>query len=263
MVHIIVVRQKYTISTFPPELTWPPLPNTILECANCMVYGCYRGVLIGPCRNCADEYEGQYGVGLFLNARETDQMGDSDDWQPLAFGQLHPDRVKSMIDQSLGPTGYAINSGMYDRHDLDLFPCCIARRDAYSVYNLAALTTAFERDLLKVDDLIGAGYTGFDAETLGSFLSAVAALALQYNDYTTRTFFYACKRLEQYYKEEFFMRAQAAAAAAAKNAADARCTYCQQPSKAKCSRCRRVRYCSYACQQRDWVITHRDECEYL
>ena len=215
MVHIIVVRQKNTISTYPEELIWPPLPNTILECANCMVYGSYRGVLIGPCMNCADEYGRQYGFGLYLNEHESDQHGadsDSDsDWQPLAFGQLHPDRVKAMIDQALGPTGHTIiNNGMYDRHDLDdlndlndlndldvldvldvldLFPCCIARQDAYSVYNLAALTTAFERDLLKVADLIGAGYAGFDAETLELFLGAVAALAAQYDDFTTRTFF--------------------------------------------------------------------------
>jgi hypothetical protein len=231
-----------------------------------MVYGCYRGVLIGPCRNCADEYEGQYGGGLSLNERETDQLGGGDrdsesDWHPLAFGQLHPDRVMVMIDQALGPTGHiTINNGIYDLPDRDLFPYCIARRDAYSVYNLAALTTAAERDLLKVDDLIAAGYIGLDADTFGHFLSAVATLALQYDDYTTRTFFYACKRLERYYKEESVIRAQVAAAAVAKHAAAFRCIYCQQPSRAKCGQCKQVRYCSYACQQRDWVASHRDEC---
>ena len=73
-------NQFYTISgqdgvkydkDFPVEWAKTHLPHTgPIDCKNCAIYGSYKGVFIGYCCNCAQDYEHERGGLGFANGQE-------------------------------------------------------------------------------------------------------------------------------------------------------------------------------------------------
>ena len=233
MISIIKVRGKFTISTFPEELIWSPLPNTILECANCMHYGCYKGILIGPCVNCASEYNGKYGSGLNLNnsfnydVEEGDDHVYDDDHRTVAFGFLNVERTKRQLNFTIDINNYPSKQAH------------IKSKDAYSVYNLAVLTTPVELALLPAQNLQNYGY---QVQMHGELLETVKDLHIAHMYMTDeRTFYQECLLLEKRFKNKA-------------------CAYCGLSGLFKCGNCKQARYCSFICQRRDWDWVHRNNC---
>jgi hypothetical protein len=53
---------------FPVDWVLSELPDTgYSNCGNCMTYGTYRGVFVGYCANCAEDYEHQRGCGFYAS----------------------------------------------------------------------------------------------------------------------------------------------------------------------------------------------------
>jgi hypothetical protein len=67
---------KYHMN-FPDEWILDELPDTGRECVNCVGkdmktgYAMWRGIVLGYCSNCAEEYEGKRGPGFYAHGVET------------------------------------------------------------------------------------------------------------------------------------------------------------------------------------------------
>jgi len=65
---------KYPLD-FPDEWIMNELPDTGRQCFNCVGfhqngYAMWRGIVIGYCCNCADEYHGKRGIGIYAHGVE-------------------------------------------------------------------------------------------------------------------------------------------------------------------------------------------------
>jgi len=286
MSSIIFNRGIRCINSFPNELVWGGLKGTVLECANCIYYASdpITHVLFGLCMHCASEYDGKYGCGYFI-----DLKGYTINDIPIAFGGLS-------TEEALDNLHTYINSDENDGYDFNSnFQTCIKTEDVFTIYNLALLT---DNDINLLKKIPNNGwnsfknyYNLFDCENsdlqLILILKQVKQLKLKYetesnNILFNKEFYIECvsieneikKKIEYNYvieenKKEFNNNNNSNSSNGNSNSNNNykyQCNYCkilkQKSHLKKCSICKKAKYCSIACQTRDWKLKHKVLCSY-
>lgn len=252
-VNTITHRGIVCIDTFPLELVWSK-KNTVLECSNCLTYATFKNVLVGLCINCASySYNGKYGDGFYNFPYSSNNIINTD--ISLCFGNIHPLHILNI--EGLEYKQSALNN-------------C----DSYTIYNLS-LSSKDEISLLSNSPFNMYGLNEFqnyyhcDIEVLMMILSKVKELKLSFaiwnNEYYSK-----CLKVEHFFKvsEEDYKLQNEIANENNNNSTNKLkypCNYCNiyklKTDLKKCSRCKNSRYCSVACQTRDWKNNHSLDCK--
>ena len=246
----ITHRGIVCIDTFPLELVWGK-SSTVLECPNCLDYATFKNVLIGLCKNCAlYSYNGKYGNGFFnfpysdINNTEIS----------FCFGNIHPLNIIN------------IEGVEYPQNALNDY-------ESYSIYNLS-LSSINELSLLLLEPFNIYGLYEFqknyncEIEVLNILIDKIKEHKLTYNIWS-KNYYNKCLTIEKFYKvsEEDYKIQQEIKNNTInnKNLTKYPCHYCStyklKYDLKKCGQCGIVRYCSVACQIRDWKDKHELECE--
>ena len=276
--YIKEVRGKYVISSMPSTLVFG-IPGTLLECQQCMDNASWKGVLIGACQECALKYTERdvgngyvYDVGNGYGEKITTMPCDPRA-KPFGFYRgfaydvcVKISKILEQVEDSRIPSE----------------PRAIKKEDVYSFYGLASL---------EVDDfnLIYQGYAydafheRYNIQCEGRHDAIVHAIDLlrdAFDPFSTE-FFNKCEKMEK----EWIMCPNATTQEEVDEILGKEkvkkqmhaCHYCGdiKPLK-KCGKCKSIRYCSVACQSRDWSkggayaclngevsSPHKESCEYL
>ena len=282
---IIQVRGKYVISSIPQEQIFGR-ENTLLECYKCMRDATWRGVLVGPCVECATLYEG-YATGFF-EKEYPHSMPCGSSSAPFGFYCGLGREVCRQIDALMERNPALAN--------IPLDPPPIAHDYAYSFYGVAALGNYTNDTHSLLDSKWGQGNinrryscdssTGDDESPDPRWMSITTLWSqLQYEfDPHSRDFFKKCERMEKEWTECIMATTQAEVDSemAQKKVRKHQqrideCYFCRKVTAVKaCGGCKAVRYCSIGCQHRDWTIggayicaggqlsdPHKTQCGYL
>jgi hypothetical protein len=297
MSSIVLNRGIRCIDTFPNELVWGGIPGTVLECANCIYYASdpITHVLFGLCIHCASEYNGKYGCGYFI-----DLKGHTPNDIPVTFGGLSTENALDNLHIYINSDEY-VNSEEYDGNngnDGNIYfesQTCIKTEDVFSIYNLALLSDN-DINLLKKQPNNGwitfkTYYNLYDCKDsdmqLILILKQISQLKSKYeteynNILFNKEFYKECviiendikKKLEYNYvieenKKEFNNNNNSNSSNGNSNSNNNykyQCNYCkilkQKSHLKKCSICKKAKYCSIACQTRDWKLKHKVLCSY-
>ena len=274
----ITYRGIVCIDTFPLELVWGK-PDTGLECHNCLAYATFKNVLVGLCKNCANySYNGKYGNGFFnypysdINHNEL----------AYCFGAIHPLHI------------IHIKGLEYPQNAIT-----ITNSDTYSIYNLS-LSSNYELSLLLKSPFNIYGlyelqhYYNCDIEVLHMIIDKIKEHKLSFNIWSN-DYYNKCLDIEKFYKvsaEDYKLqtdiekqnetnnnrensensenseKSENSENSENSNTIDVKpkfpCSYCNtyklKKELKKCSKCYSARYCSIACQRRDWNIKHKKQC---
>lgn len=270
------VRGKYVISSMPKHLVFG-IPGTLLECQQCMDNATWRGVLIGACQECALKYNSVYTFGKGYEKKEQKEILCDPSTAPFGFYTGFSYVVCEKINEILG-----------DDSNLPKEPRYIKTNEAYSFYDLASLpkmefslmldtrsavTFFAERYHIKPNN-----YNVYEGPRYSAIISAIYQLRNIFNT-QNKEFYTKCEKMEK----EWIMchEANTQKEVLEKNEKNEeekeQCYYCGnvKPLKA-CGKCKNIKYCSIACQSRDWSkggayacmngdvsAPHKESCEYL
>ena len=247
IINTITHRGIVCIDTFPLELVWGKT-NTILECSNCLEYATFKNVLVGLCKNCAVySYNCKYGLG-FYNFPYSD-LSNND--ISLCFGNINPINILNIKGIEYPQT--ALNYS-----------------DSYSIYNLS-LSPKNELFLLIQEPFNIYGlhefqkYYNCSIEVLDIIIHKIKEHKLSFNIWSNK-YYSECLNIENFYKvseEDYKIQSEIA-----NNKLDkpkSKCSYCNiyklKTELKKCGKCGISKYCSSACQIRDWKGIHELYCE--
>jgi len=289
MSSIVLNRGIKCIDTFPNELVWGGISGTVLECANCIYYASdpITHVLFGLCIHCAREYNGKYGCGYFI-----DLKGYTPNDIPVVFGGLSTEDALDNLHTYINSDEYDGHDG-HDGHDGNgnmyfTFQTCIKTDNVFSIYNLALLS---DNDINLLKKIPNNGwnsfknyYNLFDFEDsdmqLILILKQVSQLKSKYeiesnNILFNKEFYKECVSIEHEIKKkieynlvikENKTKFNSNSDNSNNNNYKYQCNYCKILKKKshlkKCSICKKVKYCSIACQTRDWKLKHKVLCSY-
>lgn len=274
-IKIIKVRGKNVISTFPIiDLTFG-LPNTILECADCMTneIGSYNGVLIRLCKKCN-----------ILNSRKYDTTTELS--HPFGFENKRYNiteiykRISSLLTRT------------YEQK-------FIKNEDAYSFYGICSLEDNEFKLLFRSTNGYGILCERYSIEDkmyetprfnkiykiLTQLHEEYKMIKLLFDEFSLKfaNFFEKCEKLEQefsVYKIKINKIENKKMKNREENMNEVKsCTYCGIKKKKRnlslCGGCKSTYYCSIACQRRDWREgdgyvfelgprgPHKEFCQYL
>jgi hypothetical protein len=259
----ITYRGIVCIDTFPLELVWGK-PDTGLECHNCLAYATFKNVLVGLCKNCAMySYNGKYGKGFFNYPYSNINNNEL----AYCFGAIHPLHI------------IHIKGLEYPQNAIT-----IANSDTYSIYNLS-LSSNYELSLLLKSPFNIYGlyelqhYYNCDIEVLHMIIDKIKEHKLSFNIWSS-DYYNKCLDIEKFYKvsaEDYKIQTDIEKQnetnsnrenSENSNTIDVKpkytCSYCNiykfKKELKKCGKCYSVRYCSIACQTRDWNIKHKTVC---
>jgi len=242
----ITYRGIVCIDTFPLELVWSKT-DTVLECNNCLTYATFKNVLVGLCINCANNsYNGKYGKG-FYNYPYNDS---SDDEISYCFGNIHPLHIINIKGLEYPQTAlnsiesYTIyNLSLSSKHELNLL-----LQIPFNIYGLYELQT----------------YYNCDIEVLYMIIEKIKEHKLTFNIWNVN-YYTKCLDIEKFYKisKEDYNIDNIIYDTIVKTKYS--CYYCNmykyKVDLKKCGKCYNVRYCSIACQSRDWDTKHKSVCK--
>ena len=257
-INTITYRGIVCIDTFPLELVWGK-SYTVLECNNCLEYATFKNVLVGLCKNCAlYSYNGKYGNGFY----KYPYSDISNDEFSYCFGAIHPLHILSI--KGIEYPQIAINYS-----------------DTYSIYNLS-LSSKNELSLLLKPPFNIYGLSNFqhyyncDIEVLHMIIDKIKEHKLTFDIWSNK-YYTDCLTIEKFYKvsaEDYKIQNDIENKNGENgenddNHGDSKpkypCSYCNiykiKTELKKCSKCYDVRYCSIACQIRDWNAEHKTNCE--
>jgi len=279
------VRGKYVISTMPPNKFFG-IPGTLLECQDCMDDATWRGVLIGACQECQQKYSGEGILIGFDEKVHVDAMPGYSNAAPFGFYSGFALDVCLKINELL-EEGQGWQNGM--SRNIPLEPRAIKTADAYSFYGLAQLSLREFNTMLNTPtayshyaERYNAYIYNYNSRYDGVF-EAIELLANAFDLYDPE-FYKLCQKMEKEWSicseastqaevdQEMLLRKKAQ-----KEKVHDVCHYCGDVKKTKkCGQCQSVRYCSVACQSRDWSkggayaclngevsSPHKESCEYL
>ena len=245
-INTITYRGIVCIDTFPLELVWGKT-DTVLECNNCLTYATFKNVLVGLCLNCANNsYNGKYGKG-FYNYPYSDFNNNDISY---CFGAIHPLHILNIKGLEYPQT--ALNS-----------------IESYTIYNLS-LSSKHELSLLLKPPFNMYGLIDFkdyykcDHEVLHMIVDKINELKISFNIWSNK-YYTDCLDIEKFYKvsDEDYKIENIIYDTLVKTKYS--CFYCNmykyKEDLKKCGKCYSVRYCSIACQSRDWDAKHKTECE--
>jgi hypothetical protein len=288
------VRGKYVISTM-PTYKFFGIPGTLLECQDCMDDATWRGVLIGACQDCQQKYSGE---GILIGFDEKvyiDAMPGYSNAAPFGFYSGFAFDVCLKINELL-EEGQGWLNGM--KRNIPLDPRAIKTADAYSFYGLAQLSLREFNTMLNTPTAYTRYATRYNIYRhhirYDGVFEAIEQLANAFDLYDPE-FYKLCQKTEK----EWTLCSEASTQAEVdaemlllrkqkeeeekqkkekqKEKVHVACHYCGdiKPTK-KCGQCLSVRYCSVACQSRDWhqggayecvdgelSTPHKEVCEYL
>ena len=240
----ITYRGIVCIDTFPLELVWCK-SNTALECNNCLAYATYKNVLVGLCINCAGSYNGKYGSGFY-----TYPYRDSSDVEiSYCFGNIHPLHIINI--KGLEYPQSALNSN-----------------ESYTIYNLSLSSKNELNLLLQIPfNIYGLyelqNYYNCDIEVLYIIIEKIKEHKLTFNIWNI-DYYSKCLELEKHYKkskEDYKIENEIFDILVKPKYP---CSYCNiykyKKELKKCQGCNIPRYCSIACQTREWNTKHKLEC---
>ena len=254
----IEYRGIVCINTFPKELIWCKT-GTVLECNNCLHYATFKNILVGLCKNCAIyKYNGKYGNG-FLTFPYSNELRDIS----TCFGGIHPYELLHI--KGLEYPQKAIN-----------------QKNAYTIYNLS-LCNVKDLSLLLTDpyNIYGLyeiqNYYKCDIEVLQMIIDKIKIHKLSFNIWS-REYYTKCIEIETFYRnteDDTPLNINNSIINSINNNIEKyKCNYCHiykyKKELKKCSYCSRnnrnnihnhIRYCSIACQKRDWDEIHKFECK--
>ena len=248
MIHIktITYRGIVCIDTFPLELVWGK-SHTVLECNNCLSYATFKNILVGLCINCAKySYNGKYGMG-FYNYPCSDV---NNKYISYCFGNIHPLHILNIKGLEYPQTALNYN-------------------ESYTIYNLSLSSKDELNLLLQLPfNIYGLyelqNYYNCDIETLHMIIENIKEHKLSYNIWNIE-YYTKCLELEKFYKknkEDYKIENEIHDILVKPKY---QCSYCNmykyKADLKKCSKCYSVRYCSIACQTRDWDAKHKLECK--
>ena len=263
---IKIIRGIKCINTFPDDLVWGK-KNTVLECSSCIKYAScpITKILIGLCHNCAYDYNGKYGCGYYMNLQDNN-MNNMNNMNeiPRAFGDLH---TIDVLDKLIHISLYNEYTNMINNY-----------KDVFSIYNLFMLSTNDIHLLLEKHNygiLYFKEYYNCDYEVLNIIINSINELKLEYNNLTkseilfNETLYKKCIDIENFYKVNNTCSNSSNIHSSNNNNHNNiiikyNCNYCYIRKASidmkKCSGCKMVRYCSIACQTRDWKLKHNYSC---
>jgi hypothetical protein len=266
-IKILTYRGIKCISTIPLELIWGK-KGTCLECNICLKNAIdpKSKILIGLCYICAEYYDYKYGCGYFENLDGYEDI-------PTAFGGLDTnyviDKVHIITNNKLGQYQIANNV-----------------EHIWSIYDMVIRLSKNDINLLTKKNNYGwqdfyknyENNRGYDLEIdLDAILNTVQYLQNLYNIIDSegeiihetidlllfnKEFYNYCFEIQLNYPEKLNLDID-------DNIQSSKlfrynCEYCntyKSKSKLKkCSTCQCVRYCSIACQTRDWNLKHKNIC---
>jgi len=251
---VVTHRGIKCINTFPSNIIWG-IPNTVLECNNCISYAIdpNTNVLIGLCANCAEIYKGKYGCGYYGNLQ-----GMTKNINPVTFGGLNTDDVIKKLS----------TFSNLDKSKI----ICLRQNDLYTIYNLVLLSNN-DIELLCNKDNYGwkefQNYYNCEDEALEIIIENIYKLKSELEKIRTenisdflfdKEFYKKCIDVEDYFRVKHETEPIELPESNIKQ-----CNYCRKESckindLKKCGNCKEVRYCSIACQTRDWKIKHKKIC---
>lgn len=266
-IKIITYRGIKCISTIPLELIWGK-KGTCLECNNCLKFAVEpkSKILIGLCYICAETYNYKYGCGYF-------EYLDGYEAIPTAFGGLKTsdviDKIHIITNNKIGQYQIANNI-----------------EHIWSIYDMVIRLSKNDINLLTKKNNYGwqefyknyENNGGYDIEIdLNAIINTVQYLQSLYDiiDIEGNVIYESLDKL--LFDKEFYnncIESQIKYPEKLKMDIDDNvqntqlskyfCEYCNiyKPKKnlKKCSICNCVRYCSIACQNRDWNLKHKNIC---
>jgi hypothetical protein len=290
---IVKYRGIHCISTIPLELVWG-IEGSVLECGNCIAYASdpKTKVLIGLCVNCAKlTYNCKYGCGYYYDLKG---LNASD--VPLAFGNLNTNNVVRKLNEIYEKEKETNNDIKYNQNVIYNINNN-SSKFIYSIYNLSMLSY-FDIRLLMIK--INEGWTYFknyynsEDEILEIIIDEILAIKKKYDNIPKskllfdNDYYKKCNDIEKFYKVELPLPPfdnsefenenenenineneneninENAEVNTSLDTIIYNCKYCNiQKNKKefkKCGDCKKVRYCSIACQERDWKFVHKYEC---
>jgi hypothetical protein len=268
-VHIITVRGIKCICTIPFELIWGK-KGCCLECSNCLKNAIdpISKVLIGLCYICAEKYDYKYGCGYFENLDGYERI-------PTAFGGLNTeyviDKVQELSNNIIGQYQIANNPehiwSIYDmtirlsNDDINL----LTKKNNYGwqeFYNYYEIKdgSGLEQDLDVIIDIVCSLQKNYEiTDDDGDIRPDIVDALLFDKEFYTDCFDYQKDFPENKQNPEGNIQTS--------NLYKYKCEYCNicKPKKKlhKCGNCSCVRYCSIACQKRDWKNKHKNVCSIL
>jgi hypothetical protein len=255
----IIHRGIVCIDTFPLELVWGK-EHTVLECNNCLEYATFKNVLVGLCKNCAIySYNCKYGNG-FLNFPYSDYNIISTNIS-VCFGNIYPLHILNI--EGLEYKQKALNNS-----------------ESYTIYNLSLSSKDELNLLLQVPfNIYGLyefqKYYNCDLEVLQIILDKIKEHKINFNIWNN-DYYNKCLKIENFFKvsEENYkiqndiennIQNEKTTNTTNINKPKYHCNYCNvykyKNELKKCIRCSNARYCSIACQTRDWKDKHKIQCQ--
>ena len=260
------VRGKYVISTM-PTYKFFGIPGTLLECQDCMDDATWRGVLIGACQDCQQKYSGEGILIGFDEKVEADAMPGYSNAAPFGFYSGFAFDVCFKINELLAAENIAVPLGK---------PRALETDDAYSFYGLSSLSNEEFCILLDTPtayNLFADRYYAPTAIVRFASIDVINKLRTTFDPFS-KTFYTKCKKMETEWTK---LNALEEKEREKEKEHLHPCHYCGDIKETgKCAQCQSVRYCSVACQNRDWSqggaydchggkvsSPHKEVCEYL
>jgi len=262
------VRGKYVISTMPKEWEFGQA-NTLLECPMCMRDATWRGVLIGPCDACSELYNDVAGIG-FPEKEYSHAMPGGSASAPFGYFCGFGREVCRKINELLLEVDAIPVNAQHIKH-----------ADAYSFYGAASMYESIIESSWATHN-IGLRYNcDCDSMRLSSILRVLSTLAEEFD--MSADFYEHCEKMEKEWTECKHAGTQEDVdAEIARKELDRKkhmheCHYCGNIRETLlCGGCKSIRYCSVACQHRDWKMggayscadgepssPHKECCAYL
>ena len=268
------VRGKYVISSMPNEWIFGKA-NTFLECQKCMTNATWRGVLIGACEECLGFYDAETLLGFSEKPTEDAMPGRSTS-APFGFYRATSHLVCQKIDELMDVDSSLANIPSKSK--------AINHEEAYSLYGLASFKKNSENISLLLDSPYGlktlsqrykcAREEVFIGEYLKtdprwySITCLLGTLSDEFNPHS-KTFYKKCEKMEKEWIQcefattqeqvdvEMGQQKEKEKEKEKKNETLYECHYCgikgTKKEVLRCGSCKGVRYCSVACQSRDWT----------
>ena len=233
------------IDTFPVELIWSK-SGTVLECSNCLTYATFKNILVGLCKNCAMySYNYKYGSGFYKYPYSNIFNNEIE----LCFGNIHPLNILHI-------------------EGVEYPQAALKCENTYSIYNLSlssknelALLLQEPFNIYSINDF--QKYYNCNIDILDMIINKVVEHRISFNIWSN-DYYNKCLDIEKFFKvskEDYEIQVNINTI----NNNKYKCYYCNvykfKHELKKCSNCYSLRYCSIACQARDWIEHHKLECK--
>ncbi len=273
--YIKEVRGKYVISSIPDAMVFG-IPGTLLECQQCMDNASWRGVLLGACQECQQKYSGEGILIGFDEKVHDDAMPGYSNAAPFGFYCGYARKVCDKIDKILKQV---------EDSRIPSEPRAIKHQDVYSFYGLASLNVD-DFPLIYDEYSCDAFYSRYNIteddedRRHDAIVDTIDVLRYKFEPFS-KEFFNKCEKMEK----EWIMCPEATTREEVDEILGKEkvkktmheCHFCGDIKETKkCGKCKSIRYCSVACQSRDWSkggayacldgevsSPHKESCEYL